>query len=79
MAIQAITNRMTVFKDLTKQQKDKYENLIWDTSVVKYKSKDGENADIVKAVQNYQLKARQGVSLNYNVSPFIINGTPPVK
>lgn len=76
---QAISNRITVFKDLTKQQKDKYENLIWGTSVVKYKSKDGENADIVTAVQNYQLKARQGVSLNYNVSPFIINGTPPVK
>ena len=31
MAIQAITNRMTVFKDLTKKKKDKYENLIWDT------------------------------------------------
>ena len=70
---------MTVFKDLTKQQKDKYENLIWDTSVVKYKSKDGENADIVKAVQNYQLKPRKGIALKYNVSPFIINGTAPVQ
>lgn len=70
---------MTVFKDLTIPQKDKYENLIWDTSVAKYKSKDGENADIVKAVQNYQLKSRKGIALKYNIGPFNISGTAPVK
>ena len=77
---QAITNRIAVFKDLTKEQKDQYNNLIWDTSVSKYKSKDGENADIVKAVQGYKLSVRtSGIMIALGANPFLINGTAPIK
>ncbi|MCH7293466.1 hypothetical protein MMP65_18645 [Acinetobacter sp. ANC 3926] len=65
---------------MTKEQKDQYNNLIWDTSVSKYKSKDGENADIVKAVQGYKLSVRtSGIMIALGANPFLINGTAPIK
>jgi hypothetical protein len=77
---QAITNRIAVFKDLTKEQKDQYNNLIWDTSVSKYKSKDGENANIVAAVRGYKLTVRtSSIMIALGASPFLINGTAPVQ
>lgn len=73
---QAITNRIEVFKTLSKTDKEKYTNLVWDTSVQKYKDRDAEGEKIESAVQNYRLSTKS-IS-NLQSSPFTITGTPPV-
>ena len=45
---QAITNRIGVFKKLTKQDIAKYSHLIWETSVSKYMSHDGESSALIR-------------------------------
>ena len=72
---QAITNRIEVFKTLNKTDKEKYTNLVWDTSVQKYKSKDGESETTQSAVQYYRLSTKS--IFNLQSSPFTITGTPP--
>lgn len=72
---QAITNRIEVFKTLSKTDKEKYTNLVWDTSVQKYKSKDGESETTQSAVQYYRLSTKS--IFNLQSSPFTITGTPP--
>lgn len=57
---QAISNRISVFKDLTNAQTEIYQNVIWDTYVKDYKSHDDvkvESLDIVSSVKNYRLSA----------------------
>ncbi|MFP6819696.1 DUF6765 family protein, partial [Acinetobacter sp.] len=73
----AITNRIEVFRNLTKADKDNYTDLIWDTSVRKYKSKDGEGKTIQNIVQAYRLSMKSIFSSKS--SPFTIEGTAPVK
>lgn len=73
---QAITNRIEVFRTLSKADKEKYTNLVWDTSVQKYKDRDAEGETIQLAIQNYRLSTKS-IS-NLQSSPFTITGTPPV-
>ncbi|MFJ1521673.1 DUF6765 family protein [Acinetobacter sp. ABJ_C1_1] len=73
---QAITNRIEVFRTLSKADKEKYTNLVWDTSVQKYIDRDAEGKTIESAIQNYRLSTKS-IS-NLQSSPFTITGTPPV-
>ena len=56
---QAITNRILAFQSIASlEQKKKFVNVIWDTSVQKYKSKDGESETTQSAVQYYRLSTK---------------------
>lgn len=76
---QAISNRIDVFKNLTDTQMKQYKNVIWDTSVEQYKSKDPGERDLVKLVQNYRLSTIGVIKKIFgNQNSFVIKGTPPV-
>ena len=73
---QAITNRILAFQSIASlEQKKKFDNVIWDTSAQKYKSKDGESETTQSAVQYYRLSTKS--IFNLQSSPFTVNGTPP--
>lgn len=75
---QAITNRITTLSTLAKNNKYKeYQNVIWETSVKKYESKDGEKGDVVTSVQKYQLKVVKAIPNTIGYESLVVLGSPP--
>lgn len=77
---QAITNRILAFQSIVSlEQKKKFDNVIWDTSVQKYESQDGENESVEKAVRNYRLKfsTKSITQIQSQNKVFVIQGNPP--
>ena len=61
-----------------KADKDNYTDLIWDTSVRKYKSKDGEGENIEKSVRSYRLEYSTNLitQIQNQNNVFVIQGKP---
>lgn len=77
---QAITNRILAFQSIASlEQKKKFDNVIWDTSVQKYESQDGENESVEKSVRNYRLKfsTKSITQIQSQNKVFVIQGNPP--
>lgn len=77
---QAITNRILAFQSIASlEQKKKFDNVIWDTSVQKYESQDGENESVEKGVRNYRLKfsTKSITQIQSQNKVFVIQGNPP--
>ena len=60
----------------TRQYKE-YQNVIWETSVKKYESKDGEKSDVVTSVQKYQLKLVKAMPNTIGYESLVVSGSPP--
>ena len=76
---QAITNRILAFQSITSlEQKEKFDNVIWDTSVQKYESKDGEDESIEKSVRSYRLEYSTNIitQIQNQNKVFVIQGKP---
>ena len=77
---QAITNRILAFQSIASlEQKKKFDNVIWDTSVQKYESQDGESESVEKGVRSYRLKYSTNLitQIQNQNKVFVIQGTPP--
>ena len=53
--------------------------MIWDTSVQKYESQDGESESVEKSVRSYRLKYSTNLitQIQNQNKVFVIQGTPP--
>ena len=69
---------LAYLKKLNEKQIKEYKNVIWDTSVKEFNTKDNDNAATQDAVRNYSLSTINIIKKVFtSYPPYIIKGVPP--